>query len=267
MAKERHARERVSVAGTLALALRVFARRILPIWVLSLPSGLAALLTFVLRGVMGLAAEPLFFFAFCVVIVASYCMPFGLQCSVAIYVHGSLKNEPPPFRSAFVIGLERASSVIVHVVLMTVLALSLWAMTPGVFFSTPLTIAFSCFCLGGFLALTRICAWLAACGVERLNGNRSIRRAWELSKGNFPLVFSSSLISELLFFSFLHCVRLIMLETNDNLIVFIILDILGCLVISFIATLLAVTYCQLKIADENHKIKEDSVMFDEIQYP
>jgi hypothetical protein len=113
------------------------------------------------------------------------------------------------------------------------------------------------------LCLSVSCTTLAACGVERLTALVSLVRGFQLAKQNhFNIIMSIfPIIAIDIFFVYLYRYLLNIYEYNTVLSVILITA--ATIPLSFNAVVLAVVYCQLKVAEESNNFLEESSVFDQ----
>jgi hypothetical protein len=266
-------RDKVRLGELFMLSGQVFSRGLVTILGLGLPSILSLFIYFVAGPMSELHFNPVFDFIRFLLFTAGITLPLCLHCSVAIYVHGSLKNSPPSFAAALTGGLERIVQIIFFYVTFFLAASLIGAIVMGLVYLSDLTVpglavAVSVLFGTGFILLfSRICVLFAISAVEKIPTIKAMTRAWRLSRGNLISVIMATLTSLTVLSSLVLLIREIVRATGDNLVVFLFLIILSVFLVCYVSTLLSVLYCQLKISDESFNITLESIVFDQVQIP
>jgi hypothetical protein len=208
-----------------------------------------------------------------VLLMACFVLPLCLHSSIAIYVHGSLKNSPPAFVAALAGGLERITQLLFFYLRFLIVLFLLGSVGAGLVFLSDLTLPAVSIVLvalmgsGLILLFSKISVLFAASAIEKINITQATIRSWRLTKGNLgPAIVSTIIALSALSLIFLGT-REILAITSDNIIVYLFIIIASIFLISFISTIISVVYCQLKISDESHNFTLESIVFDELQIP
>jgi hypothetical protein len=265
----------VKAGKTAWLACKVFGQRFLPIWGLTLPSVIPIGILFVIDRLAfsGHSPPPVLIFGQVVIGFLAFMTPFSLQCSVAAYVHGRLKDAPPAYHKALAGGLERFSVVLSLLMALALPAFFIGMMSRGIlfvvknFFGEEAMIGSGIvMIIIGFFLLAPFCASLAVSGVERRTALNSLFRSISLIRKNYLSVVLILLPLVLICFSCGKYISSIYDLISHNIVLIFLLLTLTTVPLSFVAAVLAVIYCQLKIAEESDNFAMESQVFDQAQF-
>jgi hypothetical protein len=266
-------REKINFGETLITSWRVFTEGFVTIAGLGLPSIFTLFVYAITSSMSSLQFSQIFSIFQFILLLACFWLPVCLHCSIALYVHGSLKNSPPTFSAALAGGLERITQIIFFYFRLLILMLLFGSITAGLVFLSDMTspaIAISVTVLIGsvvILFLSKFCVLFAASVVEKINVTQAMVRSWHLSKGNFLSVFLATIIALAALTLIIQGTRKIIVITSENLIVYLFIIIVSIFLISLVSTIVSVVYCKLKISDESYNITLESIVFDEVQIP